>query len=296
MNKDDFLNYVKEPVAADGAWGTELLKAGLSQGDAPELWNIEAPEKVRAVAASYAGAGSRIILTNSFGASSIKLAQHGLEERCEEINRAAAELTAGAGGSEGGYLTCGDMGPCGKMVFMGEVSEDEVEASYAQQAIALKSGGADILLLETFTDLTEASAALRGALTAEIPVVVTFTYDKMADGSFKTVMGYSPEDVIPALTELGASAIGANCGAGVDQYVDLAKVLFRISTLPVWIKANAGLPVLMDNQVVYPMGAAEYETHVPALLEAGVRIIGGCCGTNPDHIRGIVREIEKFKS
>lgn len=295
MNKDEFLNYVKEPVAADGAWGTELLKAGLTQGDAPELWNLEAPEKVQAVASSYAQAGSRIILTNSFGASSIKLSAHGLEDKAAEINRAAAKLTAGAGGAEKKHLTCGDMGPCGKMVFMGEVSEEEVEASYGEQAQALKEGGADILLLETFTDLTEASAALKGALKVELPVVVTFTYDRMADGSYRTVMGHSPEDVIPVLTEIGASAIGANCGAGVDQYVELSGILCELSTLPVWIKANAGLPVLEDGKVVYPMGAEEYATHIPALLEAGVKIIGGCCGTNPDHIRGIVREIEAFK-
>ncbi|MDC7235586.1 MAG: homocysteine S-methyltransferase family protein [Spirochaetales bacterium] len=292
MTSDQWKSFITNPVAADGAWGTELLKAGLEQGDCPELMNLESPEIVQKVAASYAEAGSRIILTNSFGGTALKLAQYGLEEKTEEINIAAAKLTSAAG--EGDYLTAGDMGPCGKMVFMGEVSEEEVENAYARQAAALKRGGADLLLLETFTDLTEVSAALKGAVSTGLPVAVTLTYDKMADGSYRTVMGHSPEDVVPVLTELGASAVGANCGAGIDQYVELASLLCRISSLPVWIKANAGLPVLVDNKVCYPMEADEYAGHVQALLKEGVKIVGGCCGTNPAHIRGIVREIEAF--
>ncbi|MBF9017318.1 MULTISPECIES: homocysteine S-methyltransferase family protein [unclassified Oceanispirochaeta] len=294
MTSEQWNTYVKQPVAADGAWGTELLKAGLEQGDSPELMNLDSPDVVKSVAASYAEAGSRIILTNSFGGSSIKLAQYGLEEKADLINKEAARLTAAASGKS--YLTAGDMGPCGKMVFMGEVSEDEVEESFARQAAALKEGGADILLLETFTDLIEVSAALKGAVTSGLPVAVTLTYDRMADGSFRTIMGHSPQDVIPVLTELGAAAVGANCGAGIDQYVALADIICQNTSLPVWIKANAGLPILENNKVVYPMGAEEYATHVPALLKAGVRIVGGCCGTNPDHIQGIVREIGTFLS
>jgi 5-methyltetrahydrofolate--homocysteine methyltransferase len=290
MTKDDFLKYVETPLAADGAWGTELLNKGLEQGDAPEAWNLEQPEKVKAVASSYAGAGSRIILTNTFGGTRLKLAAAGLDGSCEQINREGARLTREAGD---GFLCCGDMGPTGKMVFMGEASEEDVETAYAEQAAALKAGGADMLLLETFTDLTELSAALRGALRAGLAVACTMTYDKMADGSYRTVMGHSPEDVIPVLEELGAAAVGANCGAGVDQYVELASLICSLTNLPVWIKANAGLPVLEDNKVVYPMGPEEYESHIPALLEAGVSVIGGCCGTNPDHIRGIVRVIDR---
>lgn len=292
MTPEEWNTYVKQPVAADGAWGTELLRSGLEQGDSPELMNLNSPDVVKSVAASYAEAGSSIILTNSFGGCSIKLAQYGLEEKADFINKEAARLTVEA--SDKSYLTAGNMGPCGKMVFMGEVSEDEVEESFARQAAALKEGGADILLLETFTDLTEVSAALKGAVITDLPVAVTLTYDRMADGSFRTIMGHSPQDVIPILTELGAAAVGANCGAGIDQYVELAEILCQNTSLPVWIKANAGLPILENNKVVYPMGAEEYASHVPALLEAGVRIVGGCCGTHPDHIKGIVREIGTF--
>lgn len=292
MTLEQWNESVKQPIAADGAWGTELLKAGLVQGDSPEMMNLNSPDIVKSVAASYAEAGSKIILTNSFGGCSIKLAQYGLEDKADLINKEAARLTAEA--SDQSYLTAGDMGPCGKMVFMGEVSEEAVEESYARQAAALKEGGADILLLETFTDLIEVSAALKGAVLSGLPVAVTLTYDQMTDGSFKTIMGHSPQDVIPVLTELGAAAVGANCGAGINQYVELAEVICQNSSLPVWIKANAGLPILEDKKVVYPMGAEEYASHVPALLKAGVSIIGGCCGTNPEHIKGIVKEIKNF--
>lgn len=294
MTLEQWNESVKQPLAADGAWGTELLKAGLVQGDSPELMNLESPEIVKSVAASYAEAGSNIILTNSFGGSSIKLSQYGLEDKADLINKEAARITSEA--SDKTYITAGDMGPCGKMVFMGEVSEEAVEESYARQAAALKEGGANILLLETFTDLTEVSAALKGAVKCGLPVAVTLTYDKMGDGSFKTIMGHSPQDIIPVLTELGAAAVGANCGAGIDQYVELADVLCRNTSLPVWIKANAGLPILEDNKVVYPMGADEYSSHVSALLKTGVKIIGGCCGTDQEHIKGIVREIKQFLS
>jgi len=290
MTVQEFRDFVKNPVAADGAWGTELLKAGLDQGDAPELWNLQAPDKVQNVAQHYAEAGSKIILTNTFGGSSLKLEHSGLADRMAEINREGARLTREAGG--GTYLTAGDMGPTGRMVFMGEISESDVEDTFYNQSLALKEGGADILLLETFTDLIELSCALKGALKTSLPVVCTLTYDRMADGSYRTVMGHSPQDVIPALESLGAAAVGANCGGGIDQYVELAAQICSISTVPVWIKANAGLPILKDNKVCYPMEAEEYSSFVKSLLDAGVSVIGGCCGTGPDHIRGIVREIE----
>jgi 5-methyltetrahydrofolate--homocysteine methyltransferase len=293
MTNQEFLDFIKNPVAADGAWGTELLKAGLDQGDAPEVWNLENPGKIQEIAASYARAGSRIILTNTFGANSLKLQHRGMEEKMALINREGARLTREAGG--GSYITAGDMGPTGRMVFMDEVSEEEVEEVFFSQSEALKEGGADILLLETFTDLIELTAALKGAYRTGLPVVCTLTYDLMPDGSFRTVMGHAPEEVIPVLEEHGAAAVGANCGAGIDQYVELASRICSLSRLPVWIKANAGLPVLKNNKVVYPMGADEYASHVKALLKAGVVVVGGCCGTGPEHIRGIVGEIEKYR-
>ena len=158
----DLMKWKLKPVVADGAWGTQLLAAGLSQGEAPERWNLENPDIIAGVARSYAEAGSQIILTNTFGGTSIKLAHFGLQDKMAEINKKGAELTRTAGGGQ--YLTAGDMGPTGKMVFMGEISEEEVEDCYARQAEALREGGADLIVLETFIDLTEIRAALRGAI------------------------------------------------------------------------------------------------------------------------------------
>lgn len=282
------MQWKEKAIAADGAWGTEMLKAGLAQGDAPELWNFSNPEKVAGIARSYAEAGSKIILTNTFGGSSIKLEHSAAADKMFEINKRGAELTRQAGG--GDYLTAGDMGPTGKMVMMGEVSPEDVEDNYARQAEALREGGADLIVLETFIDLIEIEAALKGAVKgAGCPVVCSMTYDPMADGSFRTVMGHTPQEAVATLEEAGASLIGANCGTGIDAYAELAKILCGLTDLPVWIKANAGLPVLEDNKVVYPMSAAEYATFIPSLLEAGVAVVGGCCGTTPEHIKGIIK-------
>jgi len=288
------MQWKKNPIVADGAWGTEMLKAGLTQGDAPELWNFSHPGIVSGIARSYAAAGSKIILTNTFGGSSIKLEHSGVADKMFEINKRGAELTKQAGG--GDYLTAGDMGPSGKLVMMGEVSIDDVEDSFARQAEALREGGADLIVLETFIDLIEIKAALKGAIKGgACPVVCSMTFDPMADGTFRTIMGHSPEEAVATLEESGASLIGANCGTGIDAYAELAKTLCSLTELPVWIKANAGLPILVDNKVVYPMSADDYTTFIPSLLDAGVAVIGGCCGTAPEHIEGIVKVLKDFQ-
>ncbi len=292
--KLDIMQWKSDPQPADGAWGTQMLALGLPQGEAPENWIFSHPEKVASIARSYAEAGSRIILTNTFGGNSIKLKDSGNEHRMFEINREGARLTREAGG--GSYYTAGDMGPTGKMVFMGEVSAQEVTDSYARQAEALKEGGADLFVMETFTDLVEMEAALKGVLKGggQSPVICSMTYDPMNDGTYRTVMGHTPEEAVKVLEDAGAACIGANCGTGVEAYVDLAKELVSLTDLPVWIKANAGLPVLEGTKVVYPMSPDEYGSYIPALLQAGVAVIGGCCGTTPEHIKRIVAEIEKF--
>ena len=290
----DLKKWKTDPQPADGAWGTQLLAAGLPQGDPPESWNYQHPDKVSAIARSYAEAGSRIILTNTFGGNSIKLNTWGAADKMAEVNRIGAALTKEAGG--GNYFTAGDMGPTGKMVFMGELSADEVEDCYARQAEALREGGADLMVLETFTDLVEMTAALKGARKGgSCPVICSMTYDPMGDGSFRTVMGHTPEDSVAALEEAGASCIGANCGTGIDSYVKLADKLVQLTELPVWIKANAGLPVLEDGKVVYPMTPEEYASYVPSLLDAGIAIIGGCCGTTPEHIVKMIEVIRSYK-
>ena len=269
-------------LVADGAWGTELFKLGLAQGSSPEEWNLSRQKAVRGIAESYLAAGSDIILTNTFGGNRFQLERHGLAVKIKDINRTGASLTREACG--GKAITAGDMGPSGKLFIMGEVSEEALFEAFAEQAAALKDGGAQWLIVETMTDIGEMEIAVRAAAATGLPVVASMTYEKNPSG-YRTVMGHSPEDAVAAATTAGASLIGANCGGGIDTYVELAAHLCALTPLPVWIKANAGLPELVDGKPVYRMSCGTYASYVPRLLEAGVAVIGGCCGTNPDFIR-----------
>jgi 5-methyltetrahydrofolate--homocysteine methyltransferase len=280
---------------ADGAWGTEFMKKGLVQGDSPELWCLDRPEDVLDVARSYVRAGSDVILTDSFGASSVQLGRHGIAGKAAEINRAAAALSRAAAdeAAKSGrtVIVAGDIGPCGKLFIMGEIEEDALYASFAEQAAALKAGGAQWLLIETMIDRTEMEVAVRAASSTGLPVVASMTYEKTTVG-YRTVMGDTPEACVESALDAGAAIVGANCGTGIDAYVELAGHLRSLTDAPIWIKGNAGLPEIVDGRTVYRMGAETFCSHVPALLEAGANIIGGCCGTNPDFIaraRTIVR-------
>jgi len=273
---------VPKVLIADGAWGTELFKLGLVQGNSPEEWNLSRQEAIRGIAENYLAAGSDIILTNTFGGNWFQLQRHGLAEKMKDINRIGASLTRDV--CVGKAITAGDMGPSGKLFIMGEVSEEALFNAFAEQAAALKDGGAQWLVVETMTDIGEMEIAVRAAAATGLPVVASMTYEKNPNG-YRTVMGHSPEDAVAAATAAGASLIGANCGHGIDTYVELAASLCALTPLPVWIKANAGLPELVDNKPVYRMTPDAYASYVPRLLEAGVAVIGGCCGTNPDFIK-----------
>lgn len=289
-------NPAQRRLLADGAWGTEFMKRGLEQGDSPELWCLERPDDVLAVARSYARAGSDIVLTNSFGASRIQLERHGISGKSAELNRAAAALSRRAADEEAAasgrtVVVAGDMGPSGKLFVMGEIEEDELFAAFAEQAAALKDGGAQWLLIETMIDRTEMEVAVRAAASTGLPVVASMTYEKIASG-YRTVMGDTPEDCVETALAAGASIVGANCGTGIDAYVELARRLRSLTGAPLWIKGNAGLPEMVDGKTVYRMGASEFCSHIPALLDAGADIVGGCCGTSPDFIarmRALVR-------
>jgi 5-methyltetrahydrofolate--homocysteine methyltransferase len=282
-------------LLADGAWGTQFMNLGLPQGEAPEAWNLHKPEAVLTVARSYAQAGSDIILTNSFGASSIKLDRHGLAGQAYEINKRAAQLSvqAAAEASKVGrqVIVGGDLGPCGKLVVMGEVEEDALYEVFSEQAQALKAGGAHWLVVETMIDRSEMAVAVRAAAATGLVVAATMTYELTSVG-YRTVMGDTPEDCIRTALDEGASVVGANCGSGIDSYVDLARELRVLTDGPLWIKANAGLPEMVGDRTVYRMSPDAYCSYIPALLDAGVNIVGGCCGTSPEFIaqaRGLVR-------
>jgi len=271
------------PIITDGAWGTELQAQGLSLGESPDIWNLTHPAAVRAVAASYAAAGSRIVLTNTFRANRIALAAAGLADRLEAINRAGVALSReGAAGAAQVYAS---IGPSGKMLAAEEVTEDGLRAAFTEQAQVLASASADALVIETMSDVDEAAFAVESARTTGLPVVACMVYDSGRNKD-RTMMGTTPEQAAARLEQAGASVIGANCGCGIAGYVAIAARLRAATNLPIWIKANAGLPELIDGRVTYRMTPQEFADHARRL--EGVTYIGGCCGTNPEFIRALV--------
>jgi 5-methyltetrahydrofolate--homocysteine methyltransferase len=286
-------DHTKRVLLADGAWGTEFLKRGLQHGDAPDGWNLTNRAAVSEIAREYKKAGSDVILTNTFGGSRFQLERHGLAGKVREINRVGAAITREACG--GKAVTAGDMGPSGKLFIMDEVSEDELYSAFSEQAEALKEGGAEWIVIETMTDKGEMEIAVRAAAATGLPVVSSMTYEKNPSG-YRTVMGHSPEECVRAASEAGAALIGANCGSGVDTYVELAGHLAGLTDLPIWIKGNAGLPELVDGKTVYRMDPKVYASFVPPILAAGVAVLGGCCGTSPEFIRKIKPVIDRRNS
>lgn len=280
-------------VVTDGAWGTELQARGLASGDCPDGWNLTHPERVEEVARAYVEAGSQVILTNTFRANRVALDGAGLASRVAEINRAGVEISRRAAGDRAAVFA--SIGPSGKMLMTGEVSAEAVRGAFAEQAQALAAAGADALVVETMADLAEARLAVAAARETGLPVVASMVFDagKKKD---RTMMGATPEQVAAALTEAGADVIGANCGCGVAGYVEICRRLSAATARPVWIKANAGMPELVDGRPVYRMTPEEYGAYVPALVEGGARFIGGCCGTNPGFIRAIKGRIARCAS
>jgi methionine synthase I (cobalamin-dependent) len=273
------------PVATDGAWGTELQARGLALGEFPDLWNLTHPEKVTEVARAYVDAGSRIILTNTFGANRVRLATDGLADRMEEINREGVAISRHAA-AKTGALVFASIGPCGKMLMSGEVTEEELRAAFADQAAAIASAGANAIVIETMTDIEEARIAVTAAKTTGLPVVACMVFDS-GKNKDRTMMGTTPEQAAEALAAAGADVLGANCGQGIAGFISLCQRFHAASGLPIWIKANAGLPVVVDGKAVYQTSATQFAAHVPQLVEAGASFIGGCCGTNPDFIRAV---------
>ena len=278
----------KRFLVSDGAWGTELARRGLTAAEAPEAWNLERPDDVLGVALAYVEAGSDIILTNTFGGSRLKLTRAGLADKVFEINRRGAEISRGA--AAGKALVFASIGPTGEfMEPFGTVSEDEMIECFAAQAEALAAGGADGIVIETMTDLGEARAALTAVKeNTDLPVVVCMTFDKGLRG-YATMMGVRPAAAAAELEEAGADAVGSNCGAGIENMIEVAGLMSPATNLPLWIKPNAGLPELVKGRTVFRETSEQMAGHLPALLEAGATIIGGCCGTTPEHIRLIVK-------
>lgn len=288
MHGPDLLELCRtRTVLFDGALGTELMRRGLPQGTAPETWNLDRPESLREIHAAYYAAGADVATTNSFGASPIKLASHGIESGARELNIAAARLTASA--RPDGRFVAGSLGPTGKFLKpQGESVESEFESAFEVQAAALAEGGSDLLIIETMFDLREAACALRAAKRATaLPVFVTMTYNRTKRG-FTTLMGQSAASCAAELEALGAAAIGANCTLSSDGMIGLARELKAATSLPVIIQPNAGQPQIGPNgDLLYAQSVEDYVCDVRAIVSEGASIVGGCCGTTPAHIRAL---------
>ncbi|MBN1649182.1 MAG: homocysteine S-methyltransferase family protein [Spirochaetales bacterium] len=284
----------KTILVSDGAWGTFLYKRGLGVGECPESWNTSHAGDVYAIAESYVAAGADIILTNSFGGSPVKLAHFGLQDRAFELNLEAARISRKAAGKD--CIVLGSIGPTGAMLMMGEVSEEEMYEGFLVQAMAMKDGGVDGFCVETMSALDEAVLAVKAAASTGLDVACTFTFNKGIDGSFKTMMGLAPADVVGAVKDAGAVVIGTNCGNGFDLMIDIVAEIRKIDVdTPVLVHANAGLPIMVDGQTVYPETAEMMAAKVGQLLDSGANIIGGCCGTTPDHIRAMAEAVRPYR-
>ena len=281
-------------LLGDGAWGTSLQELGLAAGECAESWNELHRDRVLSVATSYVSAGANLIETNSFGGSRIKLASYQMQDKTARLNRTAAEISREAAGKN--VLVLGSIGPTGKFLITGSVTQAELTDAFREQAVALQNGGADALCLETFYDLDEARCAVIAAReNTDLEIICTFTFDKKPDGSFKTMMGIDPKTVAENLLGWNVDIIGTNCGNGFGDMVSIVAEMRSVNPdIPILVQANAGLPKLDGEKILYPETPDMAAQIVPKLVKAGANIIGGCCGTTPAHIREIRKTLLQY--
>jgi 5-methyltetrahydrofolate--homocysteine methyltransferase len=281
-------------LVSDGAWGTFLQQKGMKPGECPEEWNITHPDEVLDIARSYIDAGADMIETNSFGGTRFKLERYGLGERVFEINKTAAQISRQAAGKK---FVIGSVGPTGKILMMGDVTEEEMYEAFKEQVKGLEAGGADAIMIETMSDLDEARIAVRAAKeNTACEVFCTMTFEKTVTGEFRSMMGVSPTEMIKILKDEGAEAIGANCGNGIEGMVGIVKEIRHSDPdVPVIIHANAGMPLYKDGETIFPETPAEMARLVPEIIKAGANVVGGCCGTTPEHIRRIRNIVDNAK-
>jgi 5-methyltetrahydrofolate--homocysteine methyltransferase len=275
--------------------GTQLLARGLAGGECGMSWNTARAGDVGAIHSAYHHAGCDLLTTNSFGGSRFALELHGLHERAAELNRAAAELARGAARETGWVL--GDVGPFGGFLEpVGDTAADELREAFQAQMAALLAGGADAILLETMSDPAEAVVGVEAAkaCAATIPVMVTYAFQKIAPGEFRTMMGTSVPEAMQRAIGAGADIVGANCGTALalDDYVELARQIVRAAgNAAVMVQPNAGSPRTINGRTVYDATPGQMAATAAQLLAAGVRVVGGCCGTTPEHLAAISRAV-----
>ncbi len=276
-------------LISDGATGSYLQQHGLGDGD-PEEFNVSHPEVVKGMARAYFDAGSDMVLTNSFGGTRIRQKHYGFEGRIREFNVLAAQH-ARSQAPQGRYVA-GSVGPTGEFLApLGEVSAEEMLDGFIEQVTALEEGGADAVVIETMTAIEEATLAIKAAKeNTSLVVMSTMVFDKGPRGFF-TMMGVTPERAAKELQEAGADVIGANCGNGIDVMVELAREIRGVADGPMLVHSNAGIPTIKGGEIVYPESPEFMAERFKVLAEVGINILGGCCGTGPDHIRALVKAL-----
>ena len=280
----DLLAQLKQGIFLfDGGIGTQLQERGLPVGEVPERWNLENPEAVRDVHERYLQAGAQAVTTNSFGGSPHKLKSLSWQDRAYEVNKAAARLAREAAGEHG--FVAGSVGPTGALLMMGDIDASAIQAGFETQVTGLADGGADVIIIETMSDLEEATLALRAAKTAcRLPVIVSMTFEPGALG-FRTMMGIDIPTAVKAIEDEGADVLGTNCGVGIESAIEIVREMRQHTSLPILAEPNAGLPKLVDGKTEYLETPEMMAQKLPELIAAGAQIVGGCCGTTPEHIR-----------
>jgi 5-methyltetrahydrofolate--homocysteine methyltransferase len=288
----------QHPYLCDGAMGTQLMLAGLEQGNCGEEWNVTHPQRVLAIQRRYTQAGADCIITNTFGGSRIMLNRHSNGERAVELNKAGVAIARQSFQGREGYVL-GDIGPFGGLLQpFGEFSESDVQAAFEEQAGALVEAGADAIIIETQTSLEELGIGINAAKTAGAPCIIgSMAYDVTLDGStFRTMMGVDPERAADFMQENGAHIVALNCGTGMDMERALAAVerYKSVTTLPVMVQPNAGKPKLVNMKVVYDETPEQMVKGLMPLLNAGANIVGSCCGSTPEHTRAFRKVMDEF--
>ncbi|MCK5113801.1 MAG: homocysteine S-methyltransferase family protein [Phycisphaerae bacterium] len=279
-------------LISDGAWGTMLQSNGMTTDDCPEEWNVSHPDAVCAIAKAYADAGSDMSLTNTFGGSRIKLDKKGYADRVAEFNEAGAKNSLGVGGSA---IIAGSVGPTGEFIEpLGAITAEEMEEVFAEQIAALLKGGVRVICVETMMAVEEAVCAVTAAkkLDPTVDVIATMTFDKTPNG-FRTMMGVDPQRAADELSAAGADVLGSNCGNGIEGMIEVAGEFRKHTSKPILIHANAGVPELVGGQTVFRQSPEDFAANTQALVDAGANIIGGCCGTTPQHIAAMKAAVGK---
>jgi methionine synthase I (cobalamin-dependent) len=283
---EDIATWLEEQpwIMLDGAMGSLLIAAGIPQGTASELWNAERPDEIAAIYQAYIDAGAQIFLTNSFGGSRFRLAKHDLGDRVTELNQAAAEIARKVlGKADHPVYVAGSMGPSGELMQpLGPLTPEEAREGFAEQARALAEGGVDLLWVETMSDLAEVQSALEGIQSAvDLPFAVTMTFESRG----RTMMGVTPEAALETLLPYSPIAIGANCGNGPAEIEGVIEHMAATNPpVPLIAKSNAGMPRLDGDQIVYDATPEVMAEHAVRVRDLGARLIGGCCGSTPEHI------------